>query len=968
MYSNSKIAKAVRLATIFGASATAAISAPALAAEEQSAEDVERIEVTGSRIKRADMEGANPVQVISRQDMINTGINNVGDLLQEIPSVAGAGTNQSINNGGSGAIRVSLRGLGSERTLVLLNGRRIVASGTGADSSVDLSTIPTAIIKRVEVLKDGASAIYGSDAIGGVVNIITRDDFEGLEFNAARDQSTTNGDGASTDIDFIAGIASDKGAVVMSGYFSRQEAQWSGDRDWSKFEYNMDPDTFEITKGGSSAPPWGRYNGINSANPANLTQQSVDDDGELLFNKDGTPVMQLPTGTCNSFTHGAGSGPGQSDPTDFSNPNGYDCWDWDKDTYNYAPVNYHLLPVERYGLTVQGNYEINEHFNFFSEASYSHRSASTKLAPEPLAPLIFFGYDGAPYSADNYYNQQFGPKDMNGDTVQIDDWRRRVVETGGRSDNYTLNTTRFVAGFNGDINDNWGYEFSYIYGKNENSNRTGGNFNLDKVALAVGPSFMDENGNVVCGTAENPIAGCVSLNTFGIPGSDTEISQEMLQYVTFEGHDVGENEQQIISLAVFGDAFELPAGTVGVAFGLEHREEKGADYPDALVALGVTTGSSRLATEGSYSVDEAYFEAAIPLLSDAPFAESLDMDLAVRYSDYDTFGDTTNYKLGIKWRPMDDLMARGTLSTAFRAPSTSDLFGGTGITYPTVSDPCSTNATAYCIADGVPAGGYEALGDQLRQKTGGNPNTGAEEADIFTVGLVYSPDFVDGLSFTVDYWNIELTNAISEGIGPDVILNGCASRGDYCDQISRWPDGNVKLIDDVTTNVGGIDSTGYDFNVRYSTETDFGDLSVNLDSTYYKKYDKTLADGTVQAHAGWYMKDGDGNFAEWKHTLNFNLRQDDWTAVWSVRYIDEVQENWSQWWTETVATRTIDSQVIHNARFTYFATDYMSVAVGLDNVFDEDPPFAASGFNDNTDPRTYATNGRHVNASVSLKF
>ena len=215
MYSNSKIAKAVRLAMIFGAGTATAISAPAFAAEEDSAEGVERIEVTGSRIKRADIEGANPVQVISRQDMINTGINNVGDLLQEIPSVAGAGTNQSINNGGSGAIRVSLRGLGSSRTLVLLNGRRIVASGTGADSSVDLSTIPTAIIKRVEVLKDGASAIYGSDAIGGVVNIITRDDFEGLEFNATRDESTTNGDGASTDLDFIAGISSDKGAVVM---------------------------------------------------------------------------------------------------------------------------------------------------------------------------------------------------------------------------------------------------------------------------------------------------------------------------------------------------------------------------------------------------------------------------------------------------------------------------------------------------------------------------------------------------------------------------------------------------------------------------------------------------------------------------------------------------------------------------------------------------------------------------------
>jgi len=937
MFYKNKIAKAVRLAVIAGAATTAFAMPSAFAADENQADQVERIAVTGSRIKRVDTEGANPVQIISRQDMVNTGINNIGDLLQEIPSVAGAGTNQSINNGGSGAIRVSLRGLSSSRTLVLLNGRRVVASGTGANSSVDLSTIPTSIIKRVEVLKDGASAIYGSDAIGGVVNIITRDDFEGLEFNMARDQSTENGDGASTDLDFISGISSEKGNVVVAAYFSRQEAQWSGDRDWSAFEFNLDPDTLEIEKGGSSAPPWGRYNGIDGA-----------DD-------------------CSSFTHGAGSGPGQSDPSDFSNPTGYDCWDWDKDTYNYAPANYHLLPVERYGVTVQTNYEINDTLKFFMESSYSHRSASTKLAPEPLAPLVFFGYDGAPYSADNYYNQQFGPKDKDGNTVQINDWRRRVVETGGRSDNFTLNTLRVATGFTGEINDEWGYEISYIYGKNETSNRTGGNFNLDKVALAVGPSFMDDDGNVVCGTVDAPIDGCVSLNTFGLPGSATEISQEMLGYITFEGHDVGENEQQIVSLAAFGDAFELPAGIVGVAFGLEHREEKGADFPDALVALGITTGSSRLATQGSYTVDEAYFEAAIPLLSGAPMAESLDLDVAVRYSDYDTFGDTTNHKIGIKWQPVDGLMIRGTLSSAFRAPSTSDLFGGAGITYPTVSDPCATNATSHCISDGVPEGGYEALGDQLRQTYGGNPEVQPEEADIFTVGLVFNPESIEGLSVTIDYWDIELTNAISS-IGPDVILQGCAKSGDYCDKISRWPDGNVKLIDDRTTNVGGVDSSGYDFNIRYATELDWGDLSVNWDSTFYDTYDKTLADGTIQKHAGWYVKDGDGNFPEWKHTLNLSLRQDNWAAVWTVRYIDEVQENWTVWWSNTVGLRTIESQTIHSARFTYYALDNMSVSFGLDNVFDQDPPFAASGFNDNTDPRTYATNGRHASMSVNMKF
>jgi len=930
--------KAIKFALFATATVSTLSVSSAFAADEDVAEDENRIFVTGSRIKRSDMEGANPIQAFTREDIVLTGINNVGDLLQEIPSVAGAGTNQSINNGGSGAIRVSLRGLGSSRTLVLLNGRRVVASGTGANSSVDLSTIPTSVIERVEVLKDGASAVYGSDSIGGVVNIITRADFEGVEFNVKRAQSTY-GDGATTDVDFTTGVSSKNGNIVFSGYYSKQEAQWSGDRDWSAFEFDLDPDDLTISRGGSTASPWGRYNGIDGAI-----------NGEA----------------CGSFTHGAGSGPGQSDPSDFSNPTGYDCWDWDKDTYNYAPANYHLLPVERYGLFVQGNYEISEMVNFFSEASYSHRSASTKLAPEPLAPLVFFGFDGAPYSAENYYNQNFGPKDQFGNTVQIDDWRRRVVETGGRSDNYTLNTTRIAIGFNGELNDDWNYEIAYVYGRNETSNRTGGNFNLEKVGLATGSSFLDADDNVICGTVANPIAGCVSLNVFGIPGTDTAITQEMLQYVTFEGHDVGENEQQYLSVNVFGTIAELSAGPLGVAFGFETREEKGADFPDALVALGITTGGSRLATEGSYSVDEIYFESSIPLLADTMMADSLELDFAFRYSDYDTFGDTTNYKLGIKWRINEDLMLRGTASTAFRAPSTSDLFGGAGITHPTVSDPCATNATSFCIADGVPSGGYQALGDQLRQTYGGSTTIEPEEADIFTVGLVYSPSFVDGLSMTLDYWDIDLENAISS-IGPDVILQGCARTGAYCELIDRWPDGNVKLIDDRTSNVGGVISSGVDLNLRYSTEFDFARFNANLDTTYYDTYDKTLADGTVQEHAGSYIKDGSGNFPEFKHTLNLGLTFDNWAASWTVRYIHEVEENWTVWWSNTVGQRTIDSQTIHSLRFSYFV-DSLTASVGVNNVLDEDPPFAASGFNDNTDPRTYDTQGRQVYLSLGWKF
>ncbi|WP_108947031.1 TonB-dependent receptor [Shewanella halifaxensis] len=949
MYKNNLLANSVRLALVSGAM-TAAFTAPAVLAADE--DGVERIEVTGSRIKRVDMEGANPVQVITREDLVESGIANVGDILQEIPAVAGAATNTAVNNGGSGAVRVSLRGLGSARTLVLINGRRMVNSGTGANASADLSTIPVAIIKRVEVLKDGASAVYGSDAIAGVVNIITRNDFEGFEVNASYDGSTAEWDGEVKTIDVTLGVTNENSNAVISAYYTQQTEQMSGDRDWSAFEYDLNPETGELDKGGSSAPPWGRYNGI---------------DGNIAGQE------------CSSFTHGAGSGPGQSDPSDFANPTGYDCWDWGKDTYNYAPANYHVTPQERYGVFGAGEYQFTDSLRFFSELSFNRRTSETKLAPLPLAPLAFFGWTDATYSADNYYNQQFGPKDKDGNSVDIADWRRRMVETGGRDTKFQVDTVRAVFGMAGEFGETWGYEVSYVYGNNSSSSARAGGVNFEKVSQAVGPSFKDAEGNIVCGTVDNPIADCVSLNTFGIPGTDTQVSQEMLDFITFEAHDLGGNEQTVISASIFGDAFELPAGPVGMVFGAEHREESGYDYPDALIALGITSGTTRQKTEGDYEVDELYTEMNFPLLSGVVGAESLEIDGALRYSDYNTFGDTTNYKLGLRWVPMDGLMFRSTVSTAFRAPSTSELFAGASDNSPTVVDKCATNPTPFCIADGVPPGGFEPIGDQLSSTRGGNPDLTPEEADTLTVGFVYSPSFVEGLSLTVDYWDIELDNAIST-IGEQLILDKCADEGVYCDQITRYgPEagalyGNSSDIDDRNVNVGSITSKGYDFNVVYAIETGIGDLRFNLDSTYYDTYDITQADGTVVENAGWFRRSsGDGNFPEWKTNFNINLSQGDWAANWKIRYIGESLEPFDANndgetdLNDLSDSRTIDSQTIHDARFTYFFEN-VSATIGVSNIFDQDPPYAATGFNDNTDPRTYSTTGRHLFLGVGVKF
>jgi len=942
------------LAAVFSLGAGAQEVADSSSAIDET-EAIEEVVVTGSRIKRKDIEGANPVQVITRTQLVATGITNMGDILQRIPSVAGAGENANINDKGSGAVRVSLRGLGAQRTLVLLNGRRMVGSGTGADSSVDLSSIPTSIVERVEVLKDGASAIYGSDAIAGVINIITRNDFEGLEFSSTYDASTKNGDGETISVDLTVGASSSKGNMVINASYVTTGPQWNKDRAWSAFSFSLNPDgTFR--KGGSSAPPWGRF-----------------------YNIDGPGA-----GNCASVTRGAANGPGQSDPSNPATPGGeFACWDNDKDFWNFQAGNYHLTPSEKYGIFSAGTYDISDSIRIKTELSWNRRESALKIASQSLAPLAFYG-QSIFYSADNYYNITQGPKTtsdspLGAQTVEIQDWRRRIDETGPRDTFYQNDTARALFALQGDVFDGWGYEVYYSYGSNRSTTTALGELNFDKLALAVGPSFLDpDTGKVVCGTVDDPIADCESLNVFGTPFTDTAASQASADFISFKGQDIGTNEQQVYSASMFGDVFDLPAGTVGVAFGIESRKEKGSDSPDALVALGITTSDrTRSPTSGSYDVNEAYIETSLPLLADVFLAESLDVDLAGRYSEYKVLGnktDTTNYKLGVRWQIGGGLVLRGTASTAFRAPSIADLFAGTSNFGPVVLDPCSVNPTAFCIADGVPAGGFVPLGETLSSTRGGNDKTEPEKADIYTLGLVYSPEFVEGLSVTVDYWNIDITNAIST-LGEQLILDSCAATGLHCDLIERTgPEipslfGNSKAINNRTVNVGGVLSEGYDFGAFYSTQLAMGQLSVSLDSTFYDTYDVTQANGSITRNAGFFFdgaKGGAGNFPEWKTNLFVALARDDWSASYSFRYIGEVEENWYVD-NGTQITRMIDSQLVHDTQFTYFMEN-VSATVGINNIFDEDPPFAQGGFSDNTDPRTYSTAGRHAYVTVKVRF
>lgn len=883
-------------------------------AQERAA--LEEVVVTGSRIVRKELEGSAPVQTFTREDIEASGQMSLGDIIREIPSVSGQAQTTQVNNGGTGAKTISLRGLGSDRTLVLLNGRRLPnsalsASSTGIVGNVDLNTIPVSMVERVEVLKEGASAVYGADAISGVVNIITRDDLDGLEVNASYGESG-EGDGESQELSVTFGNSFDGGHFMFDATYVEEKSILAGDREWAATPLaSLDG---EVAFLGSSAPPWGNY-----TIPSTETAVTL--------------------------------GPEFGEFREFSFFGG--------DSYNFAPVNYQRQPNERWMLTFDGEQQLLDDnalgvVNVFAEAQYINRQNEQALAEVPLAPLVFFGFSDAPYSADNFYN----PFDE-----QINDWRRRMVEGGPRIRDFESQTKRIVLGLNGQFEE-WSWEAYYQYGDVSLDTNFGDLYNLQRVANAVGPTTgSPAGGDLQC---VNDPMNCVPLDVFG----QNSVTQDMLDYVTFTTNEAAGSDQEIFALNVSNsNIFDLPAGPVGVAFGLQQREESGFDNPDsqvaALAAANAVTGTPRIPTSGSYEVKEAYVEFLIPLLSDLPMVQSLDLELAHRYSDYDTFGSTNNSKVGARWRLNNELMIRGSFSEAFRQPQISDLFGGAGTSFPQISDPCAENPTDTCLADGVPAGGYEPPSTQIQTRVGGNENLEPETADIVTVGFVFEPRWVEGASLTADYYDIEITDAIST-LGAEFVLTQCQQTGAFCGQIQRFDPasggvvGFPRVVDNRFTNVGGVETSGVDLGLAYrGIETEFGLFDASVEATYIDKYDKIQADGSVIPHAGRFLDDQDGWFGRWK--TNFSLRWNwrGWSANYQARWIKSAEESYQDQITGEVLDRTVDGRTYHDLQGGYrFPDSGLSVRVGVNNLTDKEPPLSLDGFNDNTDVRTFDTVGR----------
>jgi len=944
----------VAVATALGVvSASGALTNVAFAADEAMMEEVV---VTGSRIKRQDFESNAPVATVGSDQIDLTGTVNTESLLNTLPQTV-PGLDRTSNNPGNGTASVDLRGLGSNRTLVLMDGTRVVPTSGGG--SVDINNIPTALIDRVEVLTGGASAIYGSDAVAGVVNFILKDDFEGVQFNIGAEQ-TTESDAELYSADLTLGVNSGdgRGNLVMNISWTDRKELFQGDRDFAFFAQFDDTDANGnpiLIDGGSSGIPGtsifaGALGGFSPSFGA-------------TFDPDGS-IRPFRTGATNDF-------------------------------YNYAPVNYIQLPQERHQATVLGRYEIAESAEVYSRVLFTQSRVPQQLAPTPIFQTTSFTVDGSPFldaNAQQVLSDAFGDGvDTDGDGV--DDTatafvRRRLEEVGPRIADSSYTSWQLNAGVRGDIGDtSWSYDAYVSKGSAEGSETQLGNVNRDRFNQALLLDLTDPTGNTCADTSANgSTGGCAPINIFGAGN----ISAAGAAFLRTAVAAAVEYDQEIYSVSFAGDLFELPAGTIGAAIGYEHIENSFDFRPSQDLAAGTIAGfNGSPATSGRTSVESFFGELYVPLLRDAPLANELDLELAFRSADYDTVGGVDSYKVAGSWAPIESVRFRAGFNTAVRAPSIGELFSPVSEGFPGSTDPCAAEGAnagdpavqAICIATGVPANqvntpAINLAAGQVRQLGGGNPLLEEEEAETLTVGIVVTPTFVDGLTFSIDRFDIEIEEYIASfGGGANNVLNICYDPTNpfggigspFCNVVNRRPDGTIDNVAITAQNVAVQTLKGWDILATYNRELLGGDFQVSYIGTMTDEDDFTaFAGDTPITCDGEFGNDCGEPRPDYKHRMTFNWSRDAWTVQLLWRHIGEVDDDDEA---TTYFADDIDSEDYFDMVASYDFTENYSVTFGIDNVADTEPPILGDNQEQaNTWPATYDVFGRTYYVKATARF
>lgn len=968
MQTTNKVARSIRLALTFGALSAGMMTTSTVAAQEETAKGenaVERIEVTGSRILREGAIAPSPVTVISGEDLINTGAMNIGEVLNKLPALA---TTYSLANSGrfigtAGISLLDLRGMGTDRTLVLVDGKRHVASSPGT-SSVDTNTIPSSWIDKVEIITGGASAVYGADAVTGVVNFILKKDITGLNVSAIKGfADNSHYKNEKYTFSFGQDFAEGRGNAAISVEYNSQNSLNALDNPWTATSYSSFP-----------------YALVNGTRPSEFANDEAYPDRITLPNAGYFELSNAGTvGILPSYDIlGTFDGNGDLVPvrlgtiTDF---NAGTCAGAACDFLNLRQYTEIQPKFERVNYNFKTNYDVTDELNAYFEAKYS------KTEGENIGQPFFRYWSNANrIQRDNAFLSAGLADKMDELGVSHVLINKMYNDIGRRLEENTRETTRFVAGIQGDISENWSMDISLVHGFSEIERINGANVILANYANAIDAVF-DGDGNIVCRSEAARADGCVPANIMG----DGLISQNAIDYVTTTSIGTSEIEQTVFNATFSNSAiYELPAGMVGFAGGVEYRDETSVTVEDPFAKTGATFFNALGETDGGYDVSEAFFELSVPLLADVFLIDTLVLDAAARYADYSTIGDATSWKLGLDWSINSELRARFTVSEAIRAPNIDELFSGQSQSFANVDDKCKVSEldllapegravrAANCAALGVPAD-FNSNYDNATLETlvGGNPDLQPEKSKSITAGIVYQPEWLDGFSFTADYWEIDIEDTIS-GIGFQTIIDRCVDsptgvNNQFCALITRDPaTSEITLLKGFALNIARSLNSGVDFEFGYDFDALGGRVTTSFIGTYLIEAKDYPFQDEPDNNTDYQGVLGDET---WQGSFSIDYKYNNLTVGWNTRFINGVElYNPTQLASNPNPSNEMryGSYFITDASVGYNFENGVGVKVGMDNLFNRRLPGTTQG--NGAGSAIYDNIGRFGYVQATYKF
>jgi outer membrane receptor protein involved in Fe transport len=978
------------VANAIGAGAVVGLASPLAYAQTTAAapETIQKIQVTGSRIPLQTLESESPVQIITAQDIQMTGLTNIADVLNQLPQVF-VDFGQNLSNGSFGTSTVDLRGLGPNRTLVLIDGRRLPA-GDPRSYPTDLNAIPSPLVQRVDVLTGGASSIYGSDAVAGVVNFIMNDHFEGVQFQwngnaythnqgdssgisaAVAQRSITNpaqfqvpgnvslggnGSGYTQDFNFVLGgnFAGGKGNATVYFEYRHSDPVLQATRDFSACSAGADNNGFNCS-GSSTTGPQGRFFNLNTGKSFSIADSS---------------------GTARPYVAA-------------------------NDQFNFGPYNYYQVPDTRYLANFFAHYDALPNVRVYTEFDFMDSSTVLQIAPSGS----FFGNteyttitDANPFLSPSFKAAMGITPTTPGDMFI----GRRNIEGGGRQDEPRHTQYRIVIGAKGTVlDDKWDWDAWWQSGKVVYQDTYLNDFSQQRLTRALN-IVSDKNGNPVCASVlDGTDTTCVPYNIFQLGG----VTQAALNYLQTPGFQSGETDQSVIGIHISSDlgtayGWKLPAAKtgVGVAFGYERRVEKDSFNTDAFFSIpdGAGQGSATIGLAGQYTVNEGFAEIRVPIAEGQPWADTLSANASYRYSSYSTNQTTNTYGLGAEWAPVKMARLRGTYQRAVRAANIIELFAAQGNTlFDMASDPCGPTKSAtlaQCLNSGLKPSQYgaeilDSPAGQYNSLTGGNVNLSPEKSDSYTVGIVLQP--LRNLNATLDYWNIKVDNVIGT-VGAALILNQCLFANQFCNLVHRDPSqsslwlgagANQGTIVNTNLNVGTLKTDGWDVSVNYNWDIEkYGGLLFNFIGTYVNQFVTTKVPGLGSYDCvGFFGPTCGGPTPQWKSKFNVMWNTPwTWSAGLTWRYISSVDIDLSSSNSQLAGAyfpvdKTLGTRNYIDLVGQWNVNKNFTVRVGVNNIFDKDPPLvsaeggAAVFYNGNTYPQVYDTMGRNWFLNVTAKF